>query len=387
MNIKNITILGSTGSIGCSTLDVITDHPGSFNIVALAAGKNIDLLKTQIEKFHPKFVSVYSEKEADILKKELPEKDIEVIYGPDGLKKLASMPENDIVLNALVGAAGLVASLETIKAGKRLALANKESLVVGGPLFEDEVVKSGGKIMPVDSEHSAIWQCMNAGKLSEIRKIILTASGGPFRTRDKATFKDITVEEALAHPTWKMGPKISIDSATMMNKGLELIEAVWLFTVEADEIEIVIHPQSIIHSLVEYDDSSVIAQLSNPDMRLPIVCALFWPDRVESDFGRLNLTEAGRLDFFEPDEDKFPALRLARNAAEAGGTAPAVLNAANEMAVAYFLDERIGFVQITELIERILVEHNVVKKPNLDDILNIDRETRIKAEKIVRDMI
>ncbi|MEE9441378.1 MAG: 1-deoxy-D-xylulose-5-phosphate reductoisomerase [candidate division Zixibacteria bacterium] len=383
---KNISILGSTGSIGRSTLDVITDNPGSFNIVALAAGRNLDLLKKQIRKFNPKFVSVYSEKEADILKNELPGKDIEIIYGPDGLQKLASLAENDIVLNALVGAAGLLASLETIKAGKNLALANKESLVVGGPLFEDEVIKSGGKIMPVDSEHSAIWQCMNAGKLSEIRKIILTASGGPFRTRDKESFKAITIDEALAHPTWKMGPKITIDSATMMNKGLELIEAVWLFTMPTDQIEIVIHPQSIVHSLVEYDDSSIIAQLSNPDMKLPIAYALFWPDRVESDNGRLSLTEAGRLEFYEPDEEKFPALRLARNVAEAGGTAPAVLNAANEKAVAYFLDGRIGFVQITELIERILVEHNVVNKPNLDDILNIDRETRNRAEEIVRKM-
>ncbi|MFH1701121.1 MAG: 1-deoxy-D-xylulose-5-phosphate reductoisomerase [Candidatus Zixiibacteriota bacterium] len=384
---KNITILGSTGSIGCSALEVITSNPGAFNIVALAAGKNLDELKKQIKRFHPKIVSVFSEKEADLLKKDLTDKDIEIIYGPEGLKKLASLEKNDIVLNSLVGAAGLMASLETIKAGKKLALANKESLVVGGPLFEDEVIKSGGKILPVDSEHSAIWQCMNAGKLSEIRKIILTASGGPFRTREIESFKDITVDEALAHPTWKMGPKITIDSATMMNKGLELIEAVWLFTMPADQIEIVIHPQSIIHSLVEYDDSSIIAQLSNPDMKLPIAYALFWPDRVESDNGRLSLTEAGRLDFFAPDEKKFPALKLARNAAKAGGTAPAVINAANEMAVAYFLDGRIGFVQITELIERILVEHDVVKKPDLDDILNADRETRNKAEKIVRKMI
>jgi 1-deoxy-D-xylulose-5-phosphate reductoisomerase len=276
-----------------------------------------------------------------------------------------------------------LASLETIKAGKFLALANKESLVVGGPLFEAEVVKSGGKLLPVDSEHSAIWQCLNAGKPVEVRNILLTASGGPFRERDKNTFKDITPEEALAHPTWKMGPKVTIDSATMMNKGLELIEAVWLFSVPPEKIKIVIHPQSIVHSMVEFVDSSIVAQLSSPDMKLPIAYALFWPDRLESDNGQIDLTSAGSLNFYEPDEDKFPALRLARQAAEMGGTAPAVLNAANEVAVEQFLAGNIGFTRITELIEQILVKHNVIDSPGLDDILKSDRHTRDLAIELI----
>jgi 1-deoxy-D-xylulose-5-phosphate reductoisomerase len=383
MKAKKISILGSTGSIGCSALDVIIAHPGKFEIVALTAGRNVKLLAEQIIKFRPRLAVVYSEKEAQELKKLISRPDLEIDCGQDGLKKAASLAENDVVLNGLVGAAGLLASLETIKAGKFLALANKESLVVGGPLFEAEVVKSGGKLLPVDSEHSAIWQCLNAGKPVEVRNILLTASGGPFRERDKNTFKDITPEEALAHPTWKMGPKVTIDSATMMNKGLELIEAVWLFSVPPEKIKIVIHPQSIVHSMVEFVDSSIVAQLSSPDMKLPIAYALFWPDRLESDNGQIDLTSAGSLNFYEPDEDKFPALRLARQAAEMGGTAPAVLNAVNEVAVEQFLAGNIGFTRITELIEQILVKHNVIDSPGLDDILESDRHTRDLAIELI----
>ncbi|MEZ5358539.1 MAG: 1-deoxy-D-xylulose-5-phosphate reductoisomerase [Candidatus Zixiibacteriota bacterium] len=384
MNKRKLTILGSTGSIGRSTMDVIDAYPDIFDIVALAAGTNVDLLAEQIKKYHPAYVVAYSEKEIEALKKidGLPK--TEYLYGQEGLTKVASLKENDIVLNALVGAAGLRASLETIRSGKHLALANKESLVVGGPLFEKEVLASGGKILPVDSEHSAIWQCLKSGRDMEVRNILLTASGGPFRERDAATFKDITVEEALAHPTWKMGPKITIDSSTLVNKGLELIEAVWLFSVDPDQVKILIHPQSIVHSMVEFVDSSVIAQLSNPDMKLPIAYALFWPQRLESDNGKIDFTKTGHLDFYEPDENKFPALRLAREAARDGGTAPAVLNAANEVAVAAFLEKRIGFTDITELIERILVEHDVIDNPSLDDILHVDKETRIRATELIK---
>ena len=383
MNTKTLTILGSTGSIGRSALDVVVKHPGQFEIAALSAGRNMDLLAEQIKRFRPKFAVVYSEKEADILRAMNPLPGLEISHGQDGLRQAATLPENDIVLNALVGAAGLMASLETVRAGKNLALANKESLVVGGPLFEAEMAKSGSRILPVDSEHSAIWQCLNAGKTSEVRRILLTASGGPFREREASTFKDISREEALNHPTWKMGPKITIDSATMMNKGLELIEAVWLFSLPPEQIKIVIHPQSIIHSMVEFIDSSVIAQLSNPDMKLPIAYALFWPDRRPSDNGKVDLAAIGQLNFYEPDDRKFPALRLARQAADMGGTAPAALNAANEVAVEHFLNGRIGFTRITELIEEILVKHNVISTPGLDDIIKCDRETRRQANEMI----
>jgi len=384
MKTRKIAILGSTGSIGRSTLDVIVAHPGRFDVTVLTAGRNVELLAEQIKRFRPRLAVVYSEAEAEALKNyDLPP-DLEIGHGQDGLLRAASLPDNDVVLNALVGAAGLKASLETIRSGKNLALANKESLVVGGPLFEDEVAKSGAKILPVDSEHSAIWQCLNAGKSTEVRRILLTASGGPFRERSRESFKNITAEEALAHPTWKMGPKITIDSATMMNKGLELIEAVWLFSLSPDRIKIVIHPQSIIHSMVEFVDSSIIAQLSNPDMKLPIAYALFWPERLPSENGRADLAEIGRLDFFEPDFEKFPALRLARQAIDMGGTAPAALNAANEVAVEGFLKGEIGFTRIAELIEEILVKHVVISTPSLEDILSCDEQTRRLTAELMR---
>jgi 1-deoxy-D-xylulose-5-phosphate reductoisomerase len=383
MQTRKLAILGSTGSIGQSALEVVVAHPGSFEVVALSAGRNIDLLADQIRRFRPRLAVVYSEKEAEALAELNPLPGLKISHGQEGLKEASTLPDVDIVLNGLVGAAGLKASLETVRVGKSLALANKESLVVGGPLFEPILTKSGAKILPVDSEHSAIWQCLNAGKSAEVRRILLTASGGPFRDRDKCTFKDITLEQALAHPTWKMGPKITIDSATMMNKGLELIEAVWLFSLPPEQIKIVIHPQSIVHSMVEYVDSSIIAQLSNPDMKLPIAYALFWPERLPSDNGKIDLAAVGQLNFFEPDEEKFPALRLARQAAAMGGTASAVLNAANEIAVENFLNGRIGFDRITELIENILVKHDVITEPSLDDILNCDRETRRQTLELI----
>jgi len=373
---KRISILGSTGSIGRSTLEVIAEHPGRFEVVALGAGRNIDRLVEQIGQCRPRLVIVQSDLEIAELKKRIPNPDFEIMSGPEGMEQAAGLGENDIVLNALVGAVGLTASLAAVRAGKLLGLANKEALVVGGPLFAGLMKKRQGQILPVDSEHSAIWQCLKAGRQEEVRCLWLTASGGPFRNRDAAAFKDITVEEALAHPTWKMGPKITIDSATMVNKGLELIEAVWLFSLPPDRVRIVIHPQSIVHSMVEYVDSAIIAQLSRPDMRLPIAYALFWPERIESEFGRLDPTAMANLEFLEPDEVRFPALRLAREAAVAGGTAPAAFNAANEIAVELFLARKITFPGITELIEKILVKHSVMHDPGLDDILNCDRETR-----------
>lgn len=383
MSTKKISILGSTGSIGRAALEVIVTHPGRFQVVALTAGRNVGLLADQIIRFRPRLAVVYSEVEVASLKGfDLPP-GLEIAHGDEGLQKAASLSDSEVVLNALVGAAGLTASIAAIRSGKNLALANKESLVVGGPVFEAEAKKSKARILPVDSEHSAIWQCLNAGQQTEVRRILLTASGGPFRERDRASFKDITREEALAHPTWKMGPKITIDSATMMNKGLELIEAVWLFSVPPEKIKIVIHPQSIVHSLVEFIDSSIIAQLSYPDMKLPIAYALFWPDRMPSENGKVDLARIGQLTFFEPDEEKFPALRLARQAAEMGGTAPAALNAANEVAVQSFLDGRIGFTRIPELIERILVRHSVVKSPCLDDILECDRQVRQQTIELI----
>ena len=380
---KRITILGSTGSIGRSALDVISANPDRFEVVALAAGRNVALLAEQIRSFRPQLVVVQSEADIAGLRSLTPEAGFELAYGQEGLKQAAALNENDIVLNALVGAAGLLASLETVRAGKQLALANKESLVAGGPLFEEEIAKSGAKILPVDSEHSAIWQCLNSGKMTEVRSLWLTASGGPFLHRDQATFKDITIDEALAHPTWKMGRKITIDSATMMNKGLELIEAVWLFSVSPQMVRVVIHPQSIVHSMVEFVDSSVIAQMSSPDMRLPITYALFWPDRMPSEYGRVELAQVGSLTFMDPDEDKFPALRLARQAAQAGGTAPAALNAANETAVEQFLSGRIRFTGILELIDHILVKHTVIPRPSLDDIMETDRRVRRQTLELI----
>jgi len=380
---RKIAVLGSTGSIGRAALEVISAHPGRFEISALAAGRNVALLAEQIGKFNPAKVVVYSVVEAEQLQRLDLYPELEILHGQEGLEEVAVDGTNDMVLNAVVGADGLRASLAAVRSGKDLALANKESLVVGGPLFESEVKKSGAKILPIDSEHSAIWQCLKAGREEEVKRIWLTASGGPFRDRPAETFNKITVEEALNHPTWKMGPKITIDSATMVNKGLELIEAVWLFSLPPDRVRIVIHPQSIVHSMVEFIDSSIIAQLSRPDMKLPIAYALFWPDRLESDNGLLDITEAGQLDFLEPDEKKFPALALARLAAEKGGTAPAVFNAANEAAVAAFLEGRIQFTRITELIEKAVVKHIVESSPTLDDILNYDRQVRVETEFLI----
>ncbi len=381
---RSLVILGSTGSIGRSTLRVLDEHPGRFDVIALAAYSDVTRIVEQAAKVHPKYIYMGDPVAAEFLQGEPISQECEILTGKENITMLAGLPEVDMVVNALVGAAGLMASLTAVEKGKYLALANKESLVVGGSLFEEIANRTGAHILPIDSEHSAIWQCLSAGKDSEVRRLILTASGGPFRELDKSMFKDVTREDALNHPTWKMGPKVTIDSATMMNKGLELIEAVWLFSIPPEMVSIVVHPQSIVHSMVEYVDSSIVAQMSAPDMKLPINYALFWPERLPSDFGRLDFTELGELTFAKPDVDKFPAINLAYNAAVMGGTAPAVLNAANEVAVDAFLLGRIGFTDITDIIEKTLTSHSLVEKPSLLDIMEADSRSREVAETFIQ---
>jgi len=383
---RDVVILGSTGSIGRSTLEVVAKHRERFNIRALAAHSNIELLARQVREFQPEAVGIVDGTKAAQLSERLQGLEVEVLAGEEALVTLAAQPRADLIVNAVVGAAGLRASLAAVQKGKFLALANKESLVAGGPLFPPLMERTGATILPIDSEHSAIWQTLCCGKKEEVRKIIITASGGPFRDYPLEKFDDITTEQALNHPTWRMGRKITIDSATLANKGLEVIEAVALFQVPAAKIEVVIHPQSIVHSMVEYIDSSIIAQLSRPDMRLPITYALFWPERVQSDFGRLDVSQLSRLTFEPPDLKRFEALRIAFEVAAAGGTAPAVFNAANETAVSAFLDGRIRFTQITQIIRKAVDKIKVVRDPSLDDILKADSLARKTAARMADSM-
>ena len=387
MDMKNLVILGSTGSIGKSTLEVVDNHPGSFKIIALTAHSNAELLIQQYNKYKPDYICITDAKKAVLLKDSLKNESVKILIGEDELLDLTSISSVDMVVNAIVGSAGLRASLQTIKNNKDLALANKESLVAGGPLFASLIEKHQCKILPIDSEHSAIWQALRAGEANEVKKIIITASGGPFRTFSKEQLESVTLADALNHPTWNMGRKITIDSATLANKGLEVIEAVNLFHVSIDKVDVVVHPQSIIHSLVEYIDSSMIAQLSNPDMKLPISYALFWPQRVESSFGELNLAELGQMTFEKPDYEKFPALKIAFEVALAGGTAPAVFNAANEEAVDAFINGEIGFNIITDIIKNCVDNLEVISKPDLDDILSLDQKARTYAQQMIGKVI
>jgi len=383
MTAKKIALLGSTGSIGRSTLDVVKAHPGQFDIRALAAHSNIELLVEQYRAFHPQYLCIINPDSAAALKERVKDEPVEVLVGRDEMVHLAGLAEVDIVVNAVVGAAGLLASLEAVKKGKRLALANKESLVTGGPLFPPLVEKTKALILPIDSEHSAIWQALGNSREEEVRRIIITASGGPFRKFSLDQLREVTVKQALNHPTWKMGPKITVDSSTLANKGLEVIEAVVLFSMPTEKLKVVIHPQSTIHSMVEFVDSSIMAQLSAPDMRLPISYALFWPKRVASNFGALNLDSLSELTFEQPDFDRFPALKLAYNVAAAAGTAPAIFNAANEVAVDAFLNKGIKFLQIAELIEDAVETIEGVSRPTLENILNADRMARQHVEKMI----
>jgi len=385
-----IAILGSTGTIGVNTLDVISRHRDAFEIIALTANGNVDGLFAQCQAWKPRFAVMANVESAarlsDLVRGSgLP---TEVLSGVSGLEHVASLPETGAVMAGIVGAAGLLPSIAAARAGKRVMLANKEALVMSGQLFMDAIDASGAELLPIDSEHNAIFQCLpprfeDGLEKAGVRKVLLTASGGPFRTRPIGELSKVTPSEACAHPNWVMGRKISVDSATMMNKGLEIIEACWLFRTTADRITVVIHPQSVVHSMVEYVDGSVLAQLGNPDMRTPIAYALGWPERCESGVEPLDLFDVKRLDFEPPDLNRFPCLRLAREAMELGGTSTAILNAANEQAVAAFLDERIPFTMIPELIEKAL--ENVTGRPA--DTIEIVLEDDVKARTYVDHLI
>lgn len=374
---KRITILGSTGSIGTQTLDVVRKNKDKFQVVAISANSSIDLLLEQIMEFSPKYVAVYNEESALKLKEMIPENiNIEVLSGMDGLVKICQLEEVNVVLTAVVGMIGLVPTMAAIKAKKTIALANKETLVTAGELVMSEAKKNNVEILPVDSEHSAIFQCLNGERKQDIEKIILTASGGPFRGKKREELVNVTKNEALKHPNWDMGRKISIDSSTLMNKGLEVIEAKWLFDVDVEDIEVVVHPQSIIHSMVSFRDSSVISQMGCPDMRLPIEYALTYPERLKTDFERLDLAKVATLTFEKPDMETFPCLALAFKVLKLGGTYPAALNSANEFLVNEFLNDKIGFYDIPYYIEKTLDCHKNRVNPTLEDILEVDKETR-----------
>lgn len=381
--VQQITVLGATGSIGLSTLDVIARHPARYRVFALSGFSRLAELEALCLVHRPRFAVVADARSATELQARLGAAGLRtrVLFGEAGLCEVAAHPEVDAVMAAIVGAAGLTPTLAAVEAGKKVLLANKEALVMSGALFMRAVRQSGAVLLPIDSEHNAIFQCLPgdyARGLQQVgvRRVLLTASGGPFRETPLETLYEVTPEQACAHPNWSMGRKISVDSASMMNKGLELIEACWLFDARPEQVEVVIHPQSVIHSLVDYVDGSVLAQLGNPDMRTPISHALAWPQRIDSGVAPLDLLAVGRLDFQAPDEVRFPCLRLARQAAEAGGTAPAMLNAANEVAVAAFLERRIRFPDIARIIEGVLEAEPVSPVDSLEPVLEADRRAR-----------
>lgn len=389
-HVKGICILGSTGSIGINTLDVVARHPDKYKVIALSANSQVDRLVEQCDQYHPEYVVIANEKAATELNEKLNNKNIsvKVLSGIEGLEKIAGLSQVDYVMAAIVGAAGLRPTLAAARAGKRILLANKEALVMSGKIFMDEVKKNNAELLPIDSEHNAIFQCMPEGYekgLSEsgITKVLLTGSGGPFRTKAINELGNITPDEACAHPNWSMGRKISVDSATMMNKGLEIIEACWLFNTNPDNIQVVVHPQSVIHSMVQYSDGSVLAQLGQPDMRTPIAHALAWPERIESGVEKLDFFSISKLEFEEPDYERFPCLRLAEEAIREGGTAPAILNAANEVAVASFLDNELKFTDIPYIVEQTL--KNIASRPakSLQEILEDDHSARKEAEHLI----
>ena len=369
---KNITILGSTGSIGTQTLDIVRAND-DLRVVAIAAGSNIQKLEEQIREFHPEIVCVYNEEAAANLKIAVADTSVKVVAGMDGLIETAVYKGADIVVTAFVGMIGIRPTLEAIKAGKDIALANKETLVTAGHLVIQAAKDYGVKILPVDSEHSAIFQSLNGENRKEIDKILLTASGGPFRGRTREQMKDVKVEDALKHPNWTMGRKITIDSATMVNKGLEVIEAKWLFDVDFDDIQVVVQPQSLIHSMVQFKDGAIIAQLGTPDMRLPIQYALYYPERRFLAGDRVDFGKIARITFENPDTDNFIGLKLAYKAGRIGGSMPTVFNAANEKAVAKFLDRKIGFLEITDIIQYCMENHKVKENPSVSEILEIEQ--------------
>jgi 1-deoxy-D-xylulose-5-phosphate reductoisomerase len=382
MRKKQISILGATGSIGTQALQILERFPRKFQVAALAAKQNLKLLEAQAKKFHPRLISVATEAAAHQLKKRLPPT-IKVVFGADGLEQAASLKEADLVLMALSGSAGLKPLLAAMEAGKDIALANKEPMVMAGKIITGRARKKGVRIIPVDSEHSAIFQLLEGRNRAEIRKVILSASGGPFREKTRRELGKVTVAQALRHPTWKMGRKVTIDSATLMNKALELIEAKWLFDLEPDQVEVIIHPQSLVHSLVEMRDGEIIALLSRPDMRIPIAYALFWPERPELDLPRLDLARAGGIKFEAPDLRRFPALRLGFSALRLGGTLAAAMNAANEESVSAFLSGKIGFNMIVETVAKVMMEHKNLEARNLEEILSADGWARERARELI----
>ena len=386
---KQITMLGATGSIGQSTLDIVARHPDRYSLYALTANNNHQKMLQLCRQFAPRFAVMRDVESAQLLQQEIRDLHTEVLAGETALAEVAAADGVDIVVAAIVGAVGLMPTLAAVRAGKRILLANKEALVMAGALFMDEVLRYGAELLPVDSEHNAIFQCLPPGSISKsvvevgVRKITLTGSGGPFRDIDVESLEDVTPEQACAHPNWDMGPKISVDSATMMNKGLELIEACWMFAVDQDDVEILLHRQSIVHSMVAYNDGSVIAQMGNPDMRTPIANALAWPDRIESGVEPLDLLQVSQLDFTLADEERYPCLKLAREAWHQGGTSMTVLNAANEIAVEHFLSGQIKFTEIPRLITKVMEQSTIEPADGLDSILRADFNARELARQLV----
>lgn len=372
---KNISILGSTGSIGTQTLDVVREI-GGINVKAITANNNIELLEKQIREFNPDIAAVMNEEMAEKLKERVKDCGTKILSGIDGLIEAAVYKESDTVVTSVVGNIGIVPTFEAIKAGKNIALANKETLVSAGELIINAVKKYGVKLYPVDSEHSAIFQCLRGNEDNKIRRILLTASGGPFRGRKREELLNVRAEDALKHPNWSMGKKVTIDSASFMNKGLEVIEAKWLFGVDVEDIEVLIHPQSIVHSAVEYEDGAVIAQMGEPDMKVPIQYALTYPKRVKNSFPKIDFAQRNSLTFEKPDMDTFKCLSLAYRAIKTGGTMPTVMNGANEMAVAAFLENKIGFLDIADIIEKTMMSYNVKYDYAVEDLVEADKWAR-----------
>ena len=383
---KKIGVMGSTGSIGTQTLEIVRSYPDKLKVVALAAGKNVDLLEKQIREFKPSYAVMWSEEAAEDLKQRVADLDVKIGCGMDGLLEMAVLTEMEILVTAIVGMIGIRPTIEAIKHHKDIALANKETLVTAGHIIMPLAKENNVSILPVDSEHSAIFQSLQGNRRDQVKRILLTASGGPFRGKKRDELANMTVEDALKHPNWSMGRKITIDSSTLVNKGLEVMEAKWLFDVELDDIQVLVHPQSIIHSAVEYQDGAVIAQLGVPDMKLPIQYALFYPDRLPMQGKKLDLFEVGTMTFEKPDMETFEGLQLAFQAAKAGGSMPTVYNAANEMAVSLFLDKKIRFLQITEMIREAMQHHKVIDQPSVEQILETEAYAREQVMSVYQNM-
>jgi len=381
---KHISILGSTGSIGTQTLDIVRNNPDKFKIVGLTANNNSELLLKQIKEFKPKAAAIMDKNKIDQL---LNFSSAQIYSGMEGLNKIAALDEADTVVNSLVGSIGIEPTYNAAKSKKNIALANKETLVAAGPVIMDEVKKNNVALMPIDSEHSAIFQCLNGENRNDVKRITLTCSGGPFKNHTQEQLQNVTAQDALKHPTWNMGAKITIDSATLMNKGFEVIETRWLYDIDYNKINIVIHPQSIIHSLVEFTDKSVIAQLGLPNMKIPIQYALSFPERFPSEENQLDLAKIKSLDFKEPDFEKFQCLKFAYEAGKKGGTLACAMNAANEVAVHYFLDGKIKFLDIQKLIKKIMDEHQLITNPSLNEIIEVDKKEKIKTKNIIEEKI